>query len=166
MEVQKLSGLSRHLHLAFRGQRMRLNHKPLVRRVVAANPSVRPIILPSLTLQRTQCSHWRQAPVVSCPRTSRVAAHLSPRIGRARPNGSPPSVSSNVVVLNPIRHGNSKQQCVPSQAIAEPPRHSEVLSPAALVALLAAETPGTSNGAPPATSSEIRRRELGRFCER
>ena len=47
------------------------------------------------------------------------------------------------------------------KAIAEPPRHSEVLSPAALVALPAAETPGTSNGGPAGdVVRDLSRREL------
>ena len=63
----KLSGLSRHLHLASRGPANALQPQTTwcdgwLRQTLRLDLSS----LPSLTLQRTSCSHWRQASLASC----------------------------------------------------------------------------------------------------
>ena len=129
----------------------------LVRRVVAANPSVRPVILAE--------SHAAKDIVLALE--AGVFGFLSQNIPSKQLIKSLELVALGQTVIHPQFHlAAFAQMGVEShstrefeatsassgnggyKAIAEPPRHSEVLSPAALVALLAAETPGTSNGGP------------------
>ena len=121
----------------------------LVRGVVAANPSVRPVILAE--------SHTAQDIVFAL--ASGAFGFLSQNIPSKQLIKSLELVVLGQTVIHPQLHqmafaqmgveSHSTSACSGNggyQAIAEPPRHSEELSPAALVALPAAERPGTSNG--------------------
>jgi two-component system, NarL family, nitrate/nitrite response regulator NarL len=129
----------------------------LVRRVVALNPSIRPVILAA--------SHIPQAIVSAL--ASGVRGFLCQDIPSQLFIKSLELVALGQTVIHPQFHQMAFAQMAVEphstrefeatsassgnggyKAIAELPRHSEVLSPAALVALPAAETPGTSNGGP------------------
>ncbi len=127
----------------------------LVRRVVAANPSVKPVILAA--------SHTPKDIVPALE--AGVCGFLCQNIPGKQLIKSLELVALGQTVIHPHFHQMAfAQMAVQShatlefeatsatpgnngyKAIAELPRHSEVLSPAALVALPAVETPGTSNG--------------------
>jgi two-component system, NarL family, nitrate/nitrite response regulator NarL len=129
----------------------------LVRRVVALNTSIRPVLLAA--------SHIPQAIVSAL--ASGVRGFLCQDIPSQLFIKSLELVALGQTVIHPQFHQMAFAQMAVEphstrefeatsassgnggyKAIAELPRHSEVLSPAALVALPAAETPGTSNGGP------------------
>jgi two-component system, NarL family, nitrate/nitrite response regulator NarL len=138
--------------------------------VVAANPSVRPVILAA--------SHTAKDIVFAL--ASGAFGFLSQNIPSKQLIKSIELVVLGQTVIHPQFHQMAfAQMGVEShstrefeatsassgnggyKAIAEPPRHLEVLSPAALVALPAAETPGTSNGGPAGdVVRNLSRREL------
>ena len=123
----------------------------LVRRVVAANPSVRPVILAA--------SHTPKDVMLALE--AGAFGFLCQNIPSKQLIKSLELVALGQTVIHPQFHlAAFAQMAVQShstrefeatsdggyKAIAALPRHSEVLSPAALVALPAAETAGTSNG--------------------
>ena len=146
-----------------------LTTNDLVRRVVAASPSVRPVILAA--------SHTPKDVVPAL--ASGVCGFLSQNIPSKQLIKSLELVALGQTVIHPQFHlAAFAQMAVQShstlefeatsassgnngyKAIAEPPRHSEVLYPAALLALPAAES-GTSNGGPAGeVVRDLSRREL------
>ena len=123
----------------------------LVRRVVAANPSVRPVILAA--------SHTPKGVMLALE--AGAFGFLWQNIPSKQLIKSLELVALGQTVIHPQFHlAAFAQMAVQShstwefeatsddgyRAIAQLPRHSEVLSPAALVALPTAETAGTSNG--------------------
>ena len=159
----KLSGLSRHLHLAFRGQRIASTTNDLVRRVVAANPSVRPVILAA--------SHTPKDIMFAL--ASGAFGFLCQNIPSKQLIKSLELVALGQTVIHPQFHQMAfAQMGVEShstrefeatsassgnngyKAIAEPPRHSEVLSPAPSWPCPRPRRPELRMGARLATSSE------------
>jgi two-component system, NarL family, nitrate/nitrite response regulator NarL len=142
----------------------------LVRRVVAANPSVRPVILAE--------SHTAQDIVFAL--ASGACGFLSQNIPSKQLIKSLELVALGQTVIHPQFHQMAfAQMGVESHstrgfeatsassgnggynAIAKLPRHSEEQPPVGLLALPAAETPGTSNGGPAGdVVRDLSRREL------
>jgi two-component system nitrate/nitrite response regulator NarL len=147
-----------------------LTTNDLVRRVIAANPSVRPVILAA--------SHTPKDIVLAL--ASGAYGFLCQDIPSQQLIKSLELVALGQTVIHPRfllaafaqmaveSHSTREFEATSAtpgsngyKAIAELPRHSEVLSPAALLALPAAETPGTSNGGPAGdVVRDLSRREL------
>ena len=141
----------------------------LVRRVVAANPSVRPVILAAshtpkdvlLALEAGAFGFLCQ----NIPSKQLIKSLELVALGQTviHPQFHLAAFAQMTVQSHPTREfeatsgpGNGGYK-----AIAALPPHSEVLSPAALVALPAAETAGTSNGGPAGdVVRDLSRREL------
>ena len=141
----------------------------LVRRVVAANPSVRPVILAE--------SHAVQDILFALE--AGVFGFLSQNIPSKQLIRSLELVALGQTVIHPQFHlAAFAQMAVQShpirefqttsassgnggyKAIAVLPRHSEVQPPVGLLALPADKTPGTSNGGPAGNVRDLSRREL------
>ena len=129
----------------------------LVRRVVAANPSVRPVILAeshtAKDIMFALASGARGFLCQDIPSKQLIKSLELVALGQTviHPQFHPAAFAQMAVQSHPIREfeaTSATQGNGGCKAIAEPPWHSEVLSPAGLVALPAAETRGTSNGGP------------------
>ena len=142
----------------------------LVRRLVAANPSVRPVILAeSHTPKDIMPALASGAYGFLCqniPSKQLIKSLELVALGQTviHPQFHLMAFAQMAVQSHPTREFEATSATPGSngyKAIAEPPRHSEVLSPAGLVALPAAETPGTSNGGPAGdVVRDLSRREL------
>ena len=123
----------------------------LVRRVVAANPSVRPVILAAshtpkgvmLALEAGAFGFlWQNIPSKQLIKSLELVA-----LGQTVIH--PQFLLAAFAQMAVQSHSTWEFEATSDdgyRAIAQLPRHSEVLSPAALVALPTAETAGTSNG--------------------
>ena len=142
----------------------------LVRRVVAANPSVRPVILAAShtpkdivpALEAGVCGFLCQ----NIPSKQLIPSLELVALGQTviHPQFHLAAFAQMASQSHPIREFEATSATQGSnghKAIAEPPWHSEMLSPAGLVALPAAETRGTSNGGPAGdVVRDLTRREL------
>jgi two-component system, NarL family, nitrate/nitrite response regulator NarL len=133
----------------------------LVRRVVAANPSVRPVILAeshtAKDIMFALASGARGFLCQDIPSKQLIKSLELVALGQTviHPQFHPAAFAQMAVQSHPIREFEA------TSATAEPPWHSEVLSPAGLVVLPAAETRGTSNGGPAGdVVRDLSRREL------
>ena len=147
----------------------------LVRRVVAANPSVRPVILAAShtpkdivpALEAGVCGFLCQ----NIPSKQLIKSLELVVLGQTviHPQRHQMAFAQMAVQSHPIREFEATSATPGSngyKAIAELPRHSEVQPPAGLLALPATETPGTSNGRPAGdVVPALSRRELV-ICER
>jgi DNA-binding NarL/FixJ family response regulator len=127
----------------------------LVRGLVAANPSIRPVILAeSHTAQHIMLALEAGAFGFLCqniPSKQLMKSLELVALGQTiiHPQLHQMALAQKAVQYHPIREFEATSANLGSngyKAIAELPRHSEVQPPVGLLALPAAETPGTSNG--------------------
>ena len=142
----------------------------LVRRLVAANPSIRPVILAEShtpkDIMPALASGARGFLCQDIPSKQLIKSLELVALGQTviHPQFHLAAFAQMAVQSHPIREFEATSATPGSngyKAIAELPRHSEVQSPAGLLALPAAETPGTSNGGPAGdVVRDLSRREL------
>jgi two-component system, NarL family, nitrate/nitrite response regulator NarL len=141
----------------------------LVRRVVAANPSVRPVILaashspkdivPALEAGAFGflCQNIPSKQLIKCLELVVLGQMvISPQFHQM-PFAQVAFQSHPILEFEATSASSGSNGY---KAIAEPPRHSEVQPPVGLLALPADKTPGTSNGGPAGNVRDLSRREL------